>query len=143
MGLWRLYYHIVWATKEREPFIVPEIEQKLSHYIISKSDQFGCIIHQVNGMPDHIHLIVSIPPTLAIAEYIRKIKGSSSNYLNKILTHRFQWQNGYGVFSVGIKNLEVAINYVKKQKEHHKNKTIIQALESIKYEDDPPSKYLL
>ncbi len=140
MGLWRLYYHIVWVTKEREAFISAEIEKQLYNYIIGKSEQFGCIIHAVNGMPDHIHLITSIPPTMAVAEYIRKIKGSSSNYLNKIVTDRFQWQNGYGVFSVGTKNLEVAVNYVKKQKEHHQNKTIIEALESIKYEDDPPQK---
>lgn len=132
MGSFRqLYYHIVWATKEREPFIIPEIEAKLYNYIKYKTQEFNCEIKAVNGMADHIHLIASIPPTIAVSEYIRKIKGSSSNYLNKNLTNRFQWQNGYGVFTVGVRNLEIAINYVKNQKEHHQKGTIIKALESI------------
>jgi putative transposase len=138
MSLWRLYYHIVWATKERHPFISSEVEKPLYNYIIGKSEQFSCIVHAVNGMPDHIHLVASIPPTIAVAEYIRKIKGSSSNYLNKIMGNRFQWQNGYGVFTVGVKNLEIATNYVKKQKEHHQNKTTIKILETIKSEEDAP-----
>lgn len=135
MGSFRqLYYHIVWATKEREPFIIPEIEVKLYNYIINKTKEFNCEIKAVNGMSDHIHLIASIPPIIPVSEYIRKIKGSSSNYLNKISTNRFQWQNGYGVFTVGVSNLEIAINYVKNQKEHHQKATIIKALESIEYD---------
>lgn len=130
MSLCYLYYHIVWATKDRCPFILPEIEPQLYNYIIHKSKEFNCNIHAVNGMSDHLHLIVSIPPTLAVAEYIRKIKGSSSNYLNKILTNRFLWQNGYGVFTVGVKNLDIAINYVQNQKVHHATRNIIKMLES-------------
>lgn len=141
MALWRLYYHIVWATKNRQPLILPEYEKQLYYYIIAKSDEYGCIVHQVNGMANHIHLIVSIPPTITISEYVRKIKGSSSHYLNNISTNQFAWQRGYGVFSVGVKNLEIAINYVKKQKEHHAKGTIIQALEMDKNEDDSPRRY--
>ena len=129
MPLWKLYYHIVWATKNRENFIKSEQESQLYNYIIHKSANYGCIIHSVNGMSDHIHIVTSIPPTLAVSEYVRKIKGSSSNFLNKISSDKFVWQNGYGVFSVGVKNLEIAINYVKNQKEHHRNHTIIDALE--------------
>jgi putative transposase len=135
MNLWRLYYHIVWTTKEREHFIIPDIENQLYNYIIHKTQEFNCTIKAVNGMADHIHLIVSIPPTLAVSEYIRKIKGSSSNYLNKILTNRFLWQNGYGVFTVGVKNLDIAINYVKNQKEHHLKGTIIKGLETTQDND--------
>lgn len=141
MALWRLYYHVIWATKNRQPLILPESEKQLYHYIISKSDEYTCIIHEVNGMADHLHLIVSVPPTITVSEYVRKIKGSSSNYLNKISTNQFAWQRGYGVFSVGVKNLEIAINYVKRQKEHHAKGTIIQALEMDKNEDDFPTRF--
>ena len=141
MALWRLYYHIVWGTKERENLILPEQEKQLYNYIIGKSDEFGCIIHAVNGIADHIHLIVSIPPNMAISEYVRKIKGSSSNYLNKIGSNRFAWQNGYGIFSVGVKNLEIAIRYVRNQKEHHRQNTIIKGLEMFKDDDDSPQRF--
>ncbi len=141
MALWRLYYHLIWATKERQPLILPPVETNLYNYLIGKSDNLGCIIHAINGMPDHIHVIVSIPPKISITEYVRQIKGSSSHYLNEKYQQKFAWQGGYGVFSVGVKNLEIAINYVKKQKQHHQNKTIIPALEQIKNEDDPPKKY--
>ena len=130
MPLWRLYYHIVWKTKNREKLITSEQEIQLYNYIIHKSAQYGSIVHSVNGMSDHIHVVTSIPPTLAVSEYVRKIKGSSSNFLNKISSAQFLWQNGYGVFTVGVKNLEIAINYVKKQKEHHRDNTIINVLES-------------
>jgi putative transposase len=132
---------IVWTTKERQPLILPQQETDLYNYIIGKSNFWQCIIHEINGMSDHIHLIVSIPPKMAITEYVQKIKGSSSHYLGEINHNSFQWQKGYGVFSVGVKNLDIAVNYVKNQKQHHQNNTIISALEEIKNEDNAPQKY--
>ena len=141
MALWRLYYHLVWATKERHPLILPRYENDLYNYIIGKSDHFGCIVHSVNGMPDHIHVIVSIPPKISISEYMQKIKGSTSHYLAEKYFNSFQWQKGYGVFSISYNNLERAIKYVNNQKEHHANSTIIDILEDTKNDDDPPLKY--
>jgi putative transposase len=141
MALWRLYYHLVWGTKERHPLILPQYEDHLYNYIIGKSNDFGCIIHNVNGMPDHIHVIVSIPPKISISEYVQKIKGSTSHYLGEKYFNSFQWQKGYGVFSISYKNLDGAIEYVKNQKIHHANFTIIDILENTKNEDDSPMKY--
>ncbi len=143
MSLWRLYYHIVWATKFRQALILPEQERQLYDYIIGKSDSLGCIVHAINGITDHIHLIVSIPPRLALYDYVRQIKGSSSHYMNQqlSLSNRFAWQKGYGVFSISIKNLDIAINYVNRQKEHHENGTMIAALEQTSDEDNPPARY--
>ena len=61
MALWRLYYHLVWATKERQPLITLEKEPKLYNYIIGKADALGSIIHAIGGIENHIHLVVSIP----------------------------------------------------------------------------------
>jgi putative transposase len=143
MALWRLYYHLIWGTKDRLPLILPRHEEDLYNYIIGKSEHLGCIIHRVNGMPDHIHVIVSIPPKISISEYVQKIKGSTSHYLTKKYFNSFQWQKGYGVYSISYKNLEIAIEYVKNQKEYHANSTTIDILENIKSEDDSPTKYYL
>ena len=132
MSYWRLYYHLVWATKQRLPLIKPELEAKLHGYIIGKADYLGCITHAINGTENHIHIVASIPPSLSISQYVKKIKGSSSHHWNHTLANnldKFYWQEGYGVFSLGSKQLETAVNYVKNQKIHHSQGTVITALE--------------
>ena len=69
MALWRLYYHLVWTTKNRQYLITPDKESTLYNYIIGKADSLGCIIHGIGGIEDHIHLVASIPPSLSIAEF--------------------------------------------------------------------------
>ena len=127
MALWRVFYHFVWSTKERKPLIKLNIEPQLYHYIIGKADALNCITHAINGTKNHIHLVVSIPPTLAISDFVKKIKGSSSHYLNNVLSlkeNKFAWQAGYGVFSLGQTQLEQAIAYVVDQKQHHSKGTV-------------------
>ncbi len=143
MALWRLYYHLIWATKNRYPYITTERETKLYPYIISKADELECIIHAINGIEEHLHLVVSIPPKLSIADFVKNIKGSSAHFYNNIIGEepKFFWQEGYGVFSLGGQQLEKAVSYVKNQKQHHKNGSVIPSLEQISHQDDPPSKY--
>ena len=131
MNLWRLYYHLVWGTKERQPLISSAKEAKLYPYIIGKADNLGCITHAIGGIEDHIHLVVSIPPHLSISDFVKQIKGSSSHYLNQIFKNssKFIWQEGYGVFSLGFKQLDKAIAYTKNQKQHHQQGTVNAYLE--------------
>ena len=132
MSLWRLYYHLVWATKYRLPLIQPEWEADLYGYMIGKADYLGCIVHAINGTEDHVHLVASIPPTIAIADFAKQIKGSSSHYRNQAIAtsgERFQWQVGYGVFSLGSQQLDRAVAYVKNQKQHHAQNRLWRALE--------------
>lgn len=132
MSLWRIYYHIVWATKQRQPLIGSDKEPELYNYIIGKSNLLNCIIHAIGGMEDHIHIVVSIPPTMAICEFVKKIKGSSSYYLNHTnpaTSDKFAWQEGYGVFSLGSKQVESAVIYVNNQKIHHSQGTTNSHLE--------------
>ncbi|MBW4510529.1 MAG: IS200/IS605 family transposase [Scytonematopsis contorta HA4267-MV1] len=132
MPLWRLYYHLVWTNKERQPMITLNKETELYGYIIGKSDALNCIVHAVGGTENHIHLVVSIPPTLAISEFTKKIKGSSSHHLNHSLNFDYQpfsWQEGYGVFAFGSKQLEQTIAYVNNQKIHHYEGTTNSHLE--------------
>jgi putative transposase len=143
MPMWRLYYHLVWATKDRQPLIHPQRETELYNYIIGKADTLNCIVHAIGGTENHIHLIVSIPPTQSIAEFVKSIKGSSSHYLNQILQNpnRFGWQEGYGVFSLGETQLEQAVPYVINQKQHHSQNTVNSHLEQITDRDDRPTRW--
>lgn len=144
MALWRLYYHLVWATKERHPLITVAIEPELYGYIIGKANALGCITHAIGGIEDHIHLVSSIPPKLSISDFVQQIKGSSAYHLNHSdfrTRSQFQWQRGYGVFSLGSKQLPEAVAYVVNQKEHHQQGTIVPALERYDQEDDGPASW--
>ena len=125
---WRTYYHLVWATKGRSPLITPDREAILYPYIQGKVDEMDGMVQAIGGMPDHVHLVVSIPPTIAVTDFVKRIKGSSSHYLNHHRSVRgdgFMWQRGYGVFTLGSQQCDRAIAYVLNQKQHHAdNKTI-------------------
>ncbi|MBW4620287.1 MAG: IS200/IS605 family transposase [Cyanosarcina radialis HA8281-LM2] len=145
MALWRLYYHLIWATKERQPLIKLEFKAPLYNYIIGKADVKGCIVHAIGGIEDHVHLVVSIPPHISIADFVKNIKGSSAYYLNSNFlspnSNKFAWQEGYGVFSLGSKQLDRAVAYVQNQKKHHLERTEIASLEQITHQDDPPKRW--
>ena len=132
MTIWRTYYHLIWATLNRQPLIKAKYEDELYGYIKVEADLLDCMIHAIGGMEDHIHLVVSIPPQLAVAEFVQQIKCSSSSYIN----HCFQeygsalkWQRGYGVLSLGGQQLKMAKVYVNRQKKYHAQGKILTALE--------------
>ncbi|MBD2080842.1 IS200/IS605 family transposase [Leptolyngbya sp. FACHB-17] len=132
MPLWRLFYHLVWATEQRQPLITPPKEQALYKYIDDKTTSTGCHLYAIGGTDNHIHLIVAIPPKLAISAYVKQIKGASSHYLNHYVASEemvFEWQKEYGVFSISEKLLKTAIAYVQNQKQHHADHMVIQRFE--------------
>jgi putative transposase len=132
MPLWSLYYHFVWATHDRLPLITPVREAPLYQFIQRRVDELGGCLHTIGGIEDHVHLVVSIPPSLALSESIKLIKGSSSRYLNVNYANpaaKFKWQQEYGVFSISKRNLNLAVDYAQNQKRHHAEGTTIAALE--------------
>ncbi len=144
MALWRTYYHIVWTTKERLPLITPDIETALYGYLIGKANALETITHAVGGVEDHVYLICSIPPKLAVAKLVQNLKGSSSHYVNHELiggSDSFRWQRGYGVFSLGQKQLETAVAYVRNQKAHHADGSLHAALETCTHDDIGPKPW--
>ncbi|MDY6902745.1 MAG: IS200/IS605 family transposase [Cyanobacteriota bacterium] len=145
MAFWRTYYHLVWATKGRQNLITPQREPSFYKYIIGKADSLGCIIHAIGGTENHIHLVASIPPNLAISDFVKKIKGSSAHQFNiesPSNFEKFSWQGGYGIFSLGSKQLNQAVAYVNNQKQHHAQGSTIVSLEKDKSEDDAPKSSL-
>lgn len=125
MSFWRAYYHLVWATRNRQPWIQPEVEPHLFAYLIRKSASMGVYVYAINGIQDHIHLVVAIPPHLSIAEVVKNLKGASSHDLKKanILDSSFAWQRGYGVLTLGERQRKDAEAYVNNQKAHHQQGT--------------------
>jgi putative transposase len=131
MPYWRLFYHITWATKDRLPLIDPEWEIDLYSYIWGKATALDCIPHAIGGMPDHVHIVISIPPKLSIAKLIGQLKGASSHHVNENYANgSFAWQAEYGVTSFSEKALARIVDYVKRQKEHHAQKTTETTLEN-------------
>jgi len=119
MAYWRLFFHFVWATKDRQPLISPQIETLTYNTIIGKAQEKQARVYAVNGTTDHVHLVVSVPPTIALSSFVQHIKGASSYIVSAEYDMYFGWQDGYGVFSLSERALDAAVEYVRKQKEHH------------------------
>ncbi|MCE5293008.1 MAG: IS200/IS605 family transposase, partial [Chlamydiales bacterium] len=121
----QLYYHIVWSTKDRLNYIPFSIEEPLHVFLGGAFKTKKCLPFQIGGMSDHIHILVSIPPTIAVAEVIRNVKVSSTKWMHKTYAqcHDFAWQEGYGAFSVSESKRETVIEYIKNQKEHHQGRS--------------------
>ena len=116
MPYWRLFYHVVWGTKNRLPLIESAWEADLHAYIWGKATALGCIPRAINGTPDHIHIALSIPPKLSVSTLIGQLKGASSHPINdKYADSAFAWQAEYGVVSFSESSLTRVVNYVKNQ----------------------------
>jgi REP element-mobilizing transposase RayT len=126
MSFWRLFYHLVWATKNREPVLTCEVEPIVYDFLRVKAIGLGAAVFALNGTADHVHLVVAIPPAIAVSDFIGQVKGVASAKYNKgRCMNPLYWQAEYGVFSFDGKRLPGIIAYVERQREHHaQNKTI-------------------
>jgi putative transposase len=133
MPYWRLFYHFVWGTRNREPLIAPEWEISLHNVIAAKATKLGAFVHAVGGIEDHVHLVVSVPPKIALSTFIGQVKGNSSHFVNHELDVdiHFAWQAEYGVVSFGGKMLDTVVRYAKNQRKHHADGTTIAMLERV------------
>jgi putative transposase len=132
MPLCHVYYHFVWATHNRLPLISANRETALYSFIRLKTGELSGTVYAIGGVEDHLHLIAAIPPSVALSEYIQRVKGSSSRYINMNYPDpnaTFKWQQEYGVFSISKRNLDKAMAYVQNQKHHHATGTIIPSIE--------------
>jgi REP element-mobilizing transposase RayT len=121
----QLYVHLVFAVKYRERLLNEKIRSEVFSYIsgiISKRKHKSIII---NGVPDHIHILVGLNPNDKISDLVAAVKRSSSLYINQQNWHRgkFYWQDGYGAFSYSRSQIEKVYKYIKNQEKHHKQHT--------------------
>jgi putative transposase len=131
--------HIVWRTKNNTPVFVDHVEHQCHQYILRRARQeAGVFVHAIGGTADHVHLAVSVPPTLLVSEWIGRLKGASAHYINHEICNRkiLEWQTGYGVVSFGSRDAAWVVNYIRNQKEHHSSNTAHDRLERIERVED-------
>jgi putative transposase len=124
----QVYMQYVFAVKGRENLIKKTFEQEVYKYMAGIISGKGQKPLAVNGMPDHVHLLVGLKPAMRISDLVRDIKNNSSNFINEKgwLKQKFSWQEGYGVFSYSESNYGKVIDYIKNQKRHHEERTFRQ-----------------
>lgn len=117
----RVWVHAVWSTKLREPLIKRYFRGEVNTFIKQHGARWGIQIDTVNGMPDHVHALMKIPTTMPISEVIKKLKGASSKWIkdNYFPSGKFEWQQGYGVFSVSSHEILKIRKYIYNQEKHH------------------------
>ena len=130
--LWRAHYHVTWSTTERRRLITEPLERRLFGAINAVADRHRILVHALDGTEDHLHAVLTIPPTLAVARVIGEMKGATAHLANHDvgLDGAFSWSRGYGLFTLGPRQLPRAIEYVRNQKEHHRAGTSIASLEA-------------
>ncbi|MCH6234280.1 IS200/IS605 family transposase [Cognataquiflexum rubidum] len=121
----QLYIHVVFAVRGRKSLILSNWEDELYKYvtgIIQNKDQK---LLAINGMPDHIHILIGMKPNCCLSDLVREVKKSSNNFIKerKFTRQKFEWQDGYGAFSHGQRSLDNVIQYIMNQKERHKTQT--------------------
>ena len=129
---YELYYHIIWGTKKRMELIDEYIDKLLKEKVLKKIKELESQQLEFNTYLDHCHLLATIPPKISISDFVGKIKGYSSHEINKIRGEKcIQWQSGFGVLSLSKKGVPFVKKYIQNQKQHHKNKTVIDILEFV------------
>jgi REP element-mobilizing transposase RayT len=115
----------VFAVKYRQAVISKEWKQQLQGVIGNLINETGCKTIIVNGVDDHRHCFLGLKPAISVSDLMKTVKAKSSKYINdhKLTKERFEWQEGYGVFSYRQRDLDQIYNYVKNQEEHHQKQT--------------------
>jgi putative transposase len=125
--------HVTWHTKDSAPLLIPKIEACAHHAHGGKCiNTPGVYIHALGGIETHVHLCVSIAPTIAISEFIGQLKGSSAHEVNQKFGGKLlEWQTGYGVVSFGTGDLDWVKGYVLNQRERHAAGRVVERLERL------------
>jgi REP element-mobilizing transposase RayT len=120
-----LHFHLVFSTKNRQPLIDAELRTRLYEYIGGILRAEKLVLLAAGGMPDHVHLLVSLSRESSIAETLQLVKANSSKWIHTTFPERqhFAWQAGYGAFSVSFSSIADVKNYIARQAEHHRVRT--------------------
>jgi putative transposase len=126
----RVWLHLVWATLERRPLLAKPAAAKLSAHLHDYAKDKG-IYMKINFVnPDHVHALIDLPTNLAIEDMMQLFKGSSSHWVNEqnLVTGKFGWGRGYGVFSVSESGIAEVCAYIANQEEHHRKRDFVEEL---------------
>lgn len=117
--------HVIFSTKARHPFHIPDTREKLHGYLATVARNAGCEAYRVGGVADHVHLALRMSRTISIADLMETLKTTLSKWVKTQSPKlaKFSWQRGYGCFSVGPSDLDALRAYIDSQEEHHKTRT--------------------
>jgi putative transposase len=119
-----LHIHVIFGTKEQRPLIEPAWQPRLHAYLGGAAKTLDIIPEAVGGVADHVHMLIGLHATHKLADVLRDIKRTSSAWVHETIGQKiFQWQDGYGAFTVSASLLETVKNYIARQEEHHRRKT--------------------
>lgn len=118
----QIYYHLVFSTQDRVPALTADNRDKLFRYTWGILKNKDCHLYRIGGVDDHVHILTTVHPTIALADLVRDIKTATSAWIKDegvfpAFTH---WQDGYGAFTVSHSDKDAVIEYIKAQEEHHK-----------------------
>ena len=122
----QILYHIVFATKNRDPVLMPERREELFRYIWGITKNLNCTLYRINGVEDHLHILVSLHPTVCLSDFVKTVKVASSTWIKEqnLFPQFTHWQDGYGAFTHSLKEKDALVNYIKNQQEHHRVKPV-------------------
>ncbi len=138
----QIYLQVIFAVKYREAIIKKDWQPQLFAVIGNLINETSCKTIIVNGVEDHVHCFIGLKPVVSVSDLIRTIKSKSSKYINDnaLTPQRFEWQEGYGVFSYSQSQVDSVYKYIQHQEEHHKKQTFkeeyIGFLQNFKVEYD-------
>ncbi len=129
----QILYHIVFSTKERTSCISKDRRGDLYAYMWGINKKLNCHLYRVGGVEDHVHLLTHIHPTISLSSYVEKMKTGATNWLRKerIFMQWPGWQDGYGAFTLSIKEKDALVKYIMNQEEHHQSVSFIDEYKQL------------
>lgn len=121
----QIYVHVTFSVKGNKPLLSKNWRSEVFKYIAGITTNKKQFPMQINGVEDHIHILLGIRPDVTLSDTVRDIKANSSRFINERgwMNAKFQWQEGFGAFSVGHTQVNMVVNYIRNQEEHHKKTT--------------------
>ena len=118
----QIIYHIIFSTKDRKPVLSSDNREKFFRYVWGILKKRNCFLYRINCVEDHVHILISLHPSVALADLVKDIKIATSNWIKEgeVFPKFDHWQDGYGAFTYSIKEKDTLIEYIKGQEEHHK-----------------------
>jgi REP element-mobilizing transposase RayT len=129
----QIYIQSVFVVKHRKALISPEWKEELCRVIGNLINQNNSKSLVVNGVEDHIHCLYILKPSISVAEVVRNVKAKSSKWINEsgLTPGKFEWQSGHGSFSYGDRDVDMIINYIKNQEEHHRKRSFQEEYKAL------------
>jgi len=119
-AFYQLYYHLVWSTKGHVPLIKETLLEYTAHVVTEDAKKRGAVVIACGAMPDHLHLLISLPPTIAVSTFVGQVKGATAHEINSTVGEKMVvWQEGYGALTLRGSDLEKVARYVNNQPKIH------------------------